>query len=163
MPTTAAKKELEPANSYVLERQIGFLLRQATQRHAAVFASGSRDNITPPQLSALVTLLQKGTCWQTQLGRLIGMDVATMKGVIDRLLARRLVETKEDTKDGRRMLLKLTRSGRAVAERARGDSVLIHKRTLKALNKAEQERLIALLSKLIAVGHGGDGFTSGEH
>jgi DNA-binding MarR family transcriptional regulator len=155
VPTAAAKKELErPADSYVLERQIGFLLRQATQRHAAEFASGIRDDITPPQLSALVKLLQNGTCWQTQLGRLTGMDVATMKGVVDRLVARGLVETKADPSDGRRMLLKLSRSGRSVAERAREDSISIHKRTLKTLNEAEQEQLIAFLSKLISEGDG---------
>lgn len=151
MPTASAKKGLEqPSGSYVLERQIGFLLRQATQRHAAQFASQIKDNVTPPQLSALVKLLQNGMCWQTQLGRLTGMDVATMKGVVDRLILRGLVETKEDPNDSRRILLKLTRSGRAVAERVIEDSILIHAGTLKPLSKAEQEQLISLLSKLIS-------------
>lgn len=151
VPTASARKEVdESAGNYVLERQIGFLLRQATQRHATQFTSHIRDNVTPPQLSALVKLLQNGMCWQTQLGRLTGMDIATMKGVVDRLVARRLVQTKEDPNDGRRVLLKLTRSGKAVAERVIEDSILIHASTLNPLGKAEQEQLISLLSKLVS-------------
>ncbi len=149
MPPAASKKSRERrAASYVLEHQIGFLLRQASQRHAALFAEHISGNITPQQLSALVKLLQNGMCWQTQLGRLTAMDVATMKGVVDRLAARRLVETKADPEDGRRVLVQLTPTGRALAEHVLEDSIAIHGATLKPLTPAEREKLIALLSKL---------------
>ena len=42
---------------------------------------------------------------QNRLGRLKAMDVATIKGVIDRLTARGLTETSADPKDGRRLLV----------------------------------------------------------
>ena len=52
------------------------------------------------------------------------MDVATIKGVIDRLTARGLTETSPDPEDGRRLLVSLTRAGQQTggegrAERAR--------------------------------------------
>ena len=39
------------------------------------------------------------------------MDVATIKGVVDRLVARNLVQTAPDTRDGRRLILSLTPAG----------------------------------------------------
>ncbi len=151
MSTAVSKRpRAKSSTGYALERQIGFLLRQASQRHAALFAERVSDNITPRQLSALVKLLENGICWQTQLGRMTAMDVATMKGVVDRLAARRLVETTEDPDDGRRVLVKLTRTGKAVAERVRQDSIAIHGATLKPLSSMERNNLIMLLSKLVA-------------
>jgi DNA-binding MarR family transcriptional regulator len=46
------------------------------------------------------------------------MDVATIKGVIDRLTARGLTETSADPEDGRRLLVSLTRAGQQMAEKA---------------------------------------------
>jgi DNA-binding MarR family transcriptional regulator len=149
--TGASKKSWERRKAkYVLEHQIGFLLRQASQRHAALFAERVSDNITPQQLSALVKLLQNGTCWQTQLGRMTAMDVATMKGVVDRLIARQLVETKSDPEDGRRILVKLTRGGKTLAEKVLEDSIAIHSATLTPLSSKERKTLTALLSKLVS-------------
>jgi DNA-binding MarR family transcriptional regulator len=136
--------------NYVLERQIGFLLRLATQRHAMLFGQHISGRVTPQQLSTLVKLLEHGTCWQTQLGRMTAMDVATMKGVVDRLVAREFVEVAADPADGRRIQVTLTSAGKAIAERVRRDSIDIHNATLAPLTAAERERLITLLTKLVS-------------
>ena len=86
--------------AYLLEEQIGFILRQVWQRHATIFAREIGINLTPPQWAALAKLTETGPCSQNQLGRLTAMDVATIKGVIDRLTARGLTETGPDP-DGR--------------------------------------------------------------
>ena len=83
-----------------------------------------------------------------QLGRLTAMDVATIKGVIDRLTARGLTETGADPTDGRRLLVRLTRLGQQTAEKAAPNAVAITKETLAPLDAKEREALIALLSKL---------------
>ena len=100
-----------PRQSYVLEEQIGFILRQVWQRHATIFAQEIGINLTSPQWAALAKLTETGPCSQNQLGRLTAMDVATIKGVIDRLTARGLTETALDPQDGRRLLVRLTRPG----------------------------------------------------
>src|SRR6185312_13540131 len=85
---------------YILDEQIGFILRQVWQRHAAIFARDIGINLTPTQWAALAKLNETGRCSQNQLGRLTAMDVATIKGVIDRLTARGLTETNPDPQDG---------------------------------------------------------------
>jgi hypothetical protein len=97
------KRSVKPSRpSYVLEEQIGFILRQVWQRHAAIFAREIGINLTPTQWAALAKLTETGPCSQNQLGRLTAMDVATIKGVIDRLTARGLTETSADQPDPRR-------------------------------------------------------------
>ena len=53
------------------------------------------------------------------------MDVATIKGVIDRLTARGLTETSPDPEDGRRLLVSLTRAGQQLAEKAAPNALAI--------------------------------------
>ena len=75
---------------YVLEDQVGHLLRRAHQRHAAIFLENiGAGQLTPLQFAALVKLRDIGEVSQNHLGRLTAMDAATMQGVIRRLLARR--------------------------------------------------------------------------
>src|ERR1700744_450619 len=106
------KKSVKPSRpSYILDEQIGFILRQVWQRHAAIFARDIGINLAPTQWAARANLAETGPCSQNQLGRLTAMDVATIKGVIDRLTARGLTETAPDPEDGRRLLVSLTRAG----------------------------------------------------
>ena len=147
--SVAAKKSVKPAKpSYVLDEQVGFILRQVWQRHSAIFSREIGTNITPTQWAALSKLAETGPCSQNQLGRLTAMDVATIKGVIDRLTARGLTETSPDPEDGRRLLVSLTRTGAQTAEKAAANALAISKETLAPLEAKEREMLMALLNKL---------------
>src|SRR4051812_2321650 len=147
--TAPLKRNARPARPlYVLDEQIGFILRQVWQRHAAIFAREIGINLTPTQWAALAKLAETGPCSQNQLGRLTAMDVATIKGVIDRLSARGLTETSPDPADGRRLRVSLTRAGQQLAEKAATNALAITRETLAPLDAKERETLVALLSKL---------------
>ena len=85
--------------AYVLDRQVGFVLRQVSQRHAALFTARMNDDITPTQWAALAKLYEVGPTWQNLLGRMTAMDVATIKGVVDRLMKRGFVRSTTDDAD----------------------------------------------------------------
>ena len=143
------KKSAKPGKpGYILDEQIGFILRQVWQRHAAIFTRDIGINLTPTQWAALAKLNETGPCSQNQLGRLTAMDVATIKGVIDRLTARGLTETSPDPEDGRRLLVSLTRAGQQMAEKAAPHALAITKETLAPLDAKERELLIGLLNRL---------------
>jgi MarR family transcriptional regulator, lower aerobic nicotinate degradation pathway regulator len=147
--SAVAKKNAKPARtSYILDEQIGFILRMVSQRHAAIFARDIGTNLTPTQWAALSKLAETGPCSQNLLGRLTAMDVATIKGVIDRLTARGLTETSPDPEDGRRLLVSLTRSGQQLAEKVAPNAFAISKETLAPLDAKERETLFSLLNKL---------------
>src|SRR5579872_4547821 len=145
----SAKRNIKsPRPPYVLEEQIGFILRQVWQRHATIFAAEIGANLTPTQWAALAKLAETGPCSQNQLGRLTAMDVATIKGVIDRLTARGLTETSADPEDGRRLRVSLTRAGQQLAEKVAANAFAISRETLAPLDPRERELFVELLSRL---------------
>lgn len=133
---------------YVLNDQIGFQLRVATQRHNAIFMSRIVGGLTLTQFSALAKLYEAGPCSQNQLGRLIYVDAATIKGVVDRLHAHGLVMTSNDSQDRRRRAVVLTDAGRKATEQAIHVSAEVGAATLAPLSADEQRKLAGLLKKI---------------
>ena len=133
---------------YRLEDQVGFLLRRVNQRHLAVFA-GVIPEVTTTQLAALAKLAELGPLSQNQLGRATAMDAATIKGVVGRLVTRRLVATVPSAEDRRRLIVDLTPEGRALFDGLRARAREATRRTLAPLAPAERERFLALLRRLI--------------
>src|SRR6476661_5031219 len=63
---------------YVLDDQVGFLMRIAMQRHTSIFTSRMLEGLTQTQFAALAKLYEVGPCSQNHLGRLIYLDAATI-------------------------------------------------------------------------------------
>ena len=133
---------------YVLDEQVGFLIRVAMQRHTAIFMSRMVEALTQTQFAALAKLYEVGPCSQNHLGRLIYLDAATIKGVVDRLGARGLVTALNDPKDRRRRAVTLTSRGRAVTEAAIKVAAEITAETLAPLSAEEQRTAARLLKRL---------------
>ena len=143
--TRASNKLTGP---YILEDQVGFKLRVAGQRHTTIFQSLAPLNLTPTQFSALVRVLELGECSQNELGRQTAMDVATIKGVVDRLRARNLVAVKPDPTDKRRSLVMPTQEATALRSSLHEAGHRITEDTLAPLSAKEQETFLSLLSKI---------------
>jgi DNA-binding MarR family transcriptional regulator len=134
---------------YRLDDQVGFLLRRVSQRHVTIFARHMEKDVTPTRWAALAKLYEEGPTTQNRLGRLTAMDAATIKGVVDRLTKRHLIETRADPDDGRRRVVALSETGQALVERSLAHAAAITRRTLAPLNAQEQASLLALLRKLV--------------
>jgi MarR family transcriptional regulator, lower aerobic nicotinate degradation pathway regulator len=135
---------------YILEEQVGHLLRRAHQRATAIFMAelGDRFDLTPTQYAVLVKLHEHGEQSQNQLGRLTAMDPATVQGVIRRLEERGLIERAADEIDRRRSLLRLSAEGAALVRAAMACGPGVSDATLAPLSPAEQARFLILLRKL---------------
>src|SRR4029077_10065053 len=157
MRSNVARKQQEPksaasptARAYRIEEQIGYLLRRAHQRASAIFQVTVGDpNITATQYSSMVKLHEYGELSQNLLGRLVGMDKATMQGVVRRLKERGLVDSRPDPGDARRTLLSLTTDGQGTLGKLLLNGPAVSRETLKPLNGAEQRQLLELLSKIV--------------
>ncbi len=145
LPAKASSAE-QPG--YLLDVQVGFLMRVAMQRHTAIFMSRMIEDLTQTQFAALAKLREAGRCSQNQLGRLIYLDGATIKGVVDRLRLRGFVITCNDPNDRRRMDVTLTDKGRDVTEAAVKVAAEITAETLAPLSAEEHRTIGKLLKKL---------------
>ena len=135
---------------YDIEVQVGFMLRRAHQRHAALFLEGMQGiELTPTQFNALVRVIELGSVTQNQLGRLTAMDPATVQGVVRRLVERGLVARAADPRDRRAMVLTATEGGvvmgRAAVERGREVTAA----TLAPLSEGERRRFLELLGRMV--------------
>jgi len=134
---------------YVLEEQIGHLIRRAHQRATAIFLGTIGDSqVTPTQYAALVKLYEAGELSQNHLGRLTAMDPATIQGVIRRLAIRKLIAHRPDKSDKRRRYLSLTAAGRYLVESLLQNGPKVSQATLGPLSVAEQAQLLALLKRI---------------
>lgn len=133
---------------YVLDDQIGFVLRQVAQRHTSIFAERFANEVTTTQWAALAKLREVGPTSQNLLGRLTAMDVATIKGVVDRLSRRGFIHTVSDADDARRRLVCLTPEGSRFVDDGAATALEITDETLAPLDARERRTLLALLAKL---------------
>jgi len=154
-PSTLNETELEEylptqdeGAQYTLGEQVGFYLRQANQRHVAIFAELMAEKLTTTQWAALAKLRELQPCSQGNLGRETAMDMATIKGVVDRLVKRGLINTKPDTEDARRLVLTLTKAGEETIDRNRSAALDVSTQTLKPLTPGERMMLMELLQKI---------------
>ncbi|MBK8158723.1 MAG: winged helix-turn-helix transcriptional regulator [Rhodospirillaceae bacterium] len=147
MATQPRQKPDGTSSTYALDDQIGFILRKVSQRHTTIFAAAFPD-LTAPQWATLAKLYEGGPSSQNQLGRLVALDAATIKGVVDRLGARGLTVTTPDPADARRVVVALTEAGRKEAERGFPIAEAVTAETLGALSAEERVQLVQLLKAL---------------
>ena len=154
--TRAHRKAAEPSDAatqhtadYVLEDQVGYLLRCAHQRATETFnAVMAEFSITPTQFAALAKLDDLRAVSQNQLGRLTAMDPATISGVIGRLTTRGHVQASPDPRDARVAMLGLTPAGKAAITAMKAVAADVSRKTLEPLSAAEAEALVAALAKI---------------
>ena len=133
--------------TYILDTQVGFLMRRANQRHLALFTRLVL-NLTPTQFAALAKLCELDHLSQNALGRAIAMDAATIKGVVDRLRQKGLVASRPDPDDQRRIFVEPTEMGEATFLAIVDRAHKVTRDTLEPLNETEQQEFLRLLSKL---------------
>lgn len=137
----------QPVPPYVLDDQIGYVLRRVTQRHLSIF-SDAIPEVTTTQFAILARLAEMGEMSQNHLGRAAAMDAATVKGVVDRLARQGYVATRPDPDDRRRLTVALTDTGRALFTARMATALDVSARTLDPLTPPERAQLLALLSRL---------------
>jgi hypothetical protein len=93
LPIAGSAPPVAPRDLHDLSHRPGFLLRKAHQVAVAIFSQEvGKLALTPPQHNVLSSLMANPGCHQTELGRIVGYDRATVGAVLAGLEARELVE-----------------------------------------------------------------------
>ncbi|MFY1652001.1 MarR family winged helix-turn-helix transcriptional regulator [Solwaraspora sp. WMMB762] len=92
------------------------------RRLQLLFASDRSDplfdsQLTVPQLKILLLLYLHGSASGQELSQVLGVRMATVTGIVDRLAAHRLVGRREDPRDRRVRRIELTDDGRQLMDR----------------------------------------------
>jgi DNA-binding MarR family transcriptional regulator len=133
-----------------LEHVIGFLLAIATTQTRAVFQRhlGTPFDLRPVEYTLLELLLGNDSVSPKRLARSLRMPAPNVTVLIDRMVARGLVERRRSRTDGRALQVLLTADGRVLAQRAHEVSLTMEDGLLQSLSPAERAMLRELLLKL---------------
>lgn len=142
-------------DTYDVTQQVGHLLRKAYQHHLSIFNEMVGElQLTSVQFVTLCILRDLGDCSQAELVRSTAVDQATIRGVVDRLNARNLLELKKDENDARKVVIALTEAGAAALDAMLPKARAISEATVANLNPAERVALGFLLRKITSRSRG---------
>jgi len=142
-------KEPGSRERYLVTEQVGHLLRKAYQRHLSIFQSNASDpDLTSVQFVTLCALRDLGPSSQVELVKATSVDQATIRGIVERLKARGLIDLSRDEADGRKVVISLLPKGEAVLEQMYPQGHVISEKTMRRLNPAERVALLFLLRKI---------------
>jgi MarR family transcriptional regulator, lower aerobic nicotinate degradation pathway regulator len=137
------------AQGYRVSEQVGHLIRKLHQRHTAIFQQLSCDKqLTPMQFATLCIVLDNGPSSLTDLVKATAIDQATIRGVVNRLKARQLIELVSDPGDQRKVIVCVTAAGRELIQQMLPAAQAITEKTLENLDATERVALLFLLKKL---------------
>jgi DNA-binding MarR family transcriptional regulator len=146
---SVSAKKAEPTWIDKFSKQVGFLLRKASQRNLMIFQKHAPvSSLTSVQAASLIVLLDHSPCSLTTLGRAAAMDPATTRGVAERLSEKGWVSLVPDSRDRRKVIVRLERKGRQFALELIPVLNQIADETLTPLNDAERVALVDLLDRI---------------
>lgn len=149
--TTRPRRPAPPdsAEHYDFSTQVGHLLRRAYQRHTALFQQIiPNDQLTAAQFVALCAIRDSDGCSLGHIVKRTAIDQATIRGIIDRLRLRKLVNTQQDEQDKRRVQIHLTKEGAALVQDMVPYAFEVSEMTFDDLNPAERTAMLYLLTKM---------------
>jgi DNA-binding MarR family transcriptional regulator len=128
----------------------------AQQRLQHLFAYDRSDplfssHLTVSQLKILLVLSRQGVVSGGELARLLGVSLATLSGMIDRLVGQELVARTEDPRDRRVRRIGLTSSGAELVDRIITAGAEKQRRLLSRLSAQELATVAEAMALLVRV------------
>lgn len=140
---------MKDETKYDFTKQIGFLLRRAYQRHTAIFQQTvSETQLTAAQFVVLLTVRDRGSCEIPAIVAQTAIDDASLRGIVERLKWRKLLNAEHEPGDARKMVVSLTPEGQEMLDQTVPFAQEITELTYGDLSAAERKTLVALLHKM---------------
>ena len=100
------------------------------------------------EMSVLAFLAEDGAMAMSEISTRVGLALSSTTGLIDRLVARKLVERARVESDRRTVRVKLTARGRRALEAAITDKIGLARGMLERLEPPEREAMLRLFRKV---------------
>lgn len=127
-----------------------YLLAAVSDRASAQFHAHARKaGLRVPEWRVLACLADEDGAMVTRLARLSLMEQSRLTRIIDQMAERGLVSRRSDPRDGRRVRVFLTETGRELALRLIGDARLHEAEILTGLGGPDAERIKPILQALL--------------
>jgi DNA-binding MarR family transcriptional regulator len=129
-----------------LDTSLGFLVsRLASALRADLEAALAPHELTAPQWAVLMRLREREGWPQKELGDSLGVNKATIGGVVLRLEKKGLIRRRRDEADARYFQVMLTPAGRLLAEATAPLGAQVNRAALAGFSEAEAELFQSML------------------
>ncbi len=140
------------ASEYRFTDQIGYLLRRAYQRHMAIFREIVPDSqLTAGQFVVLCTINECADCQVRDIVEATGIDEPSVRGIIERLKWRELLDVRHEPGDARHLDIRLTPAGRTIIDTVTPLAAQISELTFGDLAEDERATITTLLRRLSGI------------
>ncbi|MGQ9556471.1 MAG: MarR family transcriptional regulator [Desulfurispora sp.] len=129
-----------------LDQEVPVLFRS----FAAYLFPGSRDGLTHVQTAMLKLLYFEGARTVSEIAEFMGVTMAAVSSLTDRLLKNKLITREKSEKDRRVVIISLTAEGRELIQHFLQQRRRKLERLLEELGREKAERLLAVVSDLKA-------------
>jgi MarR family transcriptional regulator, organic hydroperoxide resistance regulator len=151
---TATVRKLEKPERLTVSRVpdigLGMKLRDGNAAfNKALREDLARHDITFSQYQHLRQLWQEDGLAQVELSRRIGIETASSTAVIDQLEKLGFIRRRRDAGDRRRIIVSLTRSGRALQKPLDGCAVSVNRRARNGLTNTQVASLFDVIGKIV--------------
>lgn len=140
------RKTYEPELSAAPNHRLIYLLNVAQRRLQRFAASRSLDGVTPAQIGLLFVLDKEDGVLIGEAGAALDLGPAGISGLVDRMVAARLIERRADAADGRAWRIHLTAKGRAMRARAKVETAELNARLTEGFSREEIDIVARWLS-----------------
>lgn len=123
-----------------------YLLNVAQRRLQRFATSRSEDGITPAQSGLLFVLGKEDGVLMGEAGAALDLGPAGISGLVDRMVATKLVERRADAADGRAWRIHLTAKGRALLARAKAEAAELNAKLVEGFSREEIDIVARWLS-----------------
>lgn len=146
-----AKRTARRLEDGALTSVLGYRLALANVAMRQVFAETIGDPLLlrPVEFTVLQLLLANEDVTQSELARTLAMSAPNITTLLDRLVARDLVERERSENDRRAQHVRLTSPGRALARKTQQLAQTMEDAALAHLSQAERAMLVELLQKVV--------------
>lgn len=110
--------------------------------------AAAREDLSWQEIRVLRAVERRDCCVMSGLADAICLSLSSVTGLIDRLVAKKLVRRDRSTADRRVVQVELTEQGRAIHEKTMEGPVETARELLKGLTPSEQDALLALMRKI---------------
>lgn len=150
MAAVSETKTADRLDTASVHHLMGYLLAMAAVQTRRAFQDslGTPFDLRTVEFTLLMLLLANGSASPKQLARTLDMPAPNVTVLVDKLVARGLIERRRSSTDGRGLQVLLTADGMALARQAHAQSMSSEVELLQRLSPAEQAMLRELLLKL---------------
>ena len=145
-----ASQMMEKVKEHRLNGSLGFVINAVAREMRTRLESALKPfNVTPTGWLVMLGLAEQQETNQSEVGRMLMLDNATITRQIDKLEEAGLIQRMRDLHDRRVQMVELTGEGRNLLPRLNAEATRINRQALEGLSESDSRKFMDILNLIM--------------